>query len=256
VSGKPSTAERLPPLHNRPEDVPCKVCGAISALDGVVDFNKNASEPQNVFLRLSGIPVYYHRCPNCGCAFTVAFDHWSISDFRQHIYNDGYAKVDPDYRESRPISNAKLVGEFVARAREPRVLDYGGGTGRLARELAARGVAAASWDPMEAGDGPPQGSFDLVTCFEVIEHTTTPIETFADALSYIRPGGVLLFSTLTIDGLAPRALDHWYIAPRNGHVTIHTKRSLALMAERFARRVHHFSSVYHLCYAEMPAWVR
>jgi 2-polyprenyl-6-hydroxyphenyl methylase/3-demethylubiquinone-9 3-methyltransferase len=240
----------------RAEDVPCKICGTASALEGVVDFNKNASEPQNVFLRLCGVPVYYHRCPNCGCVFTVAFDDWSLADFSRNIYNEGYAQVDPDYRESRPIANAQLVVNFTARANDLRILDYGGGNGRLARELAARGTAAMSWDPMESsGPRPPLASFDLITCFEVVEHTPTPIETFADALSYLRPGGVMLFSTLTIDGLPRRGLHHWYIAPRNGHVTIHTKRSLALLAEQFGRRVHHFDSVYHLCCAEIPRWV-
>jgi 2-polyprenyl-6-hydroxyphenyl methylase/3-demethylubiquinone-9 3-methyltransferase len=249
-------ADRRPRVRNRSEDVPCKICGTASALDGVVDFNKNASEPQNVFLPLCGVPVYYHRCPNCGCVFTVAFDDWSLADFSRHIYDEAYAEVDPDYREKRPIANARLVANFITRGTDLRVLDYGGGNGRLARELVALGVAALSWDPMEPGDTrPPVASFDLVTCFEVAEHTPTPVDTFADALSYLRPGGVMLFSTLTIDGLPPRGLHHWYIAPRNGHLTIYTKRGLALMAERFARRVHHFDSVYHLCHAEIPGWI-
>lgn len=250
------TEDRLPQIRNRAEPVPCKICDGASALDGVVDFNKNASEPQKVFLPLCGVPVYYHRCPNCGCVFTVAFDNWSQSEFSEHIYNEAYAEVDPDYREKRPIANAQLVTNLAARGKDLRILDYGGGSGRLARELEGRGMAAVSWDPMDSGaTRPPSASFDLITCFEVVEHTTTPVETFADALSCLRPGGVMLFSTLTIDGLPPRALHHWYIAPRNGHVTIYTKRSLALLAARFGRRVHHFDSVYHLCYAEIPRWL-
>ena len=246
----------LAEIRNHPGDVPCKVCATASALEGVVDFNKNASEPQNVFLRLCGVPVYYHRCPNCGCVFTVAFDAWSLTDFRRHIYNEGYAEVDPDYRERRPIGNAGLVNSFAARGKELRILDYGGGNGRLADELVKRGIAAFSWDPMETdGSPPPPAGFDLVSCFEVVEHTPTPLGTFAEALSYLRPGGVMLFSTLTIDDLPPRALHHWYIAPRNGHLTIHTSRSLALMAGRFGRRVHHINNVFHLCHAELPPWL-
>ncbi len=88
-----------------------------------------------------------------------------------------------------------------------------------------------------------------------MEHTPTPVETFADALSFIRPGGVMLFSTLTIDALPPGSAHHWYISPRNGHLTIHTRRSLALLAARSGRRIHNFSDVFHLCLAETPAWL-
>jgi hypothetical protein len=65
-----------------------------------------------------------------------------------------------------------------------------------------------------------------------------------------------LFSTLTIDKLPPRSLEFWYIAPRNGHVTIHTRRSLAALAARFGKRLHHFSDGMHLCLTEPPAWLR
>jgi len=248
--------DTLPHLRNHPGNAPCKICGTASPLEGVVDFNKNAAEPQNVFLPLCGIPVYYHRCPNYGCVFTVAFDDWSVADFSRHIYDETYAEVDPDYREKRPVSNAGLVAKLAERNKNLRVLDYGGGNGRLAHELQTRGISAVSWDPMVlSGVSPPSASFDLVTCFEVAEHTPTPVETFAHALNFLCQGGVMLFSTLTIDNLPPRAVQHWYIAPRNGHVTIYTRRSLALLAARFERRVHHFNDVYHLCYAEIPSWI-
>jgi len=249
-------ADELPTPRNVRGAVPCKICGGPAALDGVVDFNKNCAEAQGVVLPLLGVPVYYHRCASCGAVFTVAFDHWTQQDFLRHIYNGGYAAVDPEYAETRPVGNAATVAGFVARAPGIRILDYGGGNGRLARELAARGLNAVSWDVMEPGrDRPPAGGFDLVTSFEVMEHTPTPVETFAEALSFLAPGGVLLFSTLTVDRLPPRAVLFWYIAPRNGHVTIYTRRSLAALAARFGRRMHHFSDGAHLCLTDRPAWL-
>ncbi|HLQ88747.1 MAG TPA: class I SAM-dependent methyltransferase [Xanthobacteraceae bacterium] len=250
-------ADALPMLDIRCEAIPCKVCGAASPLDGVIDFNKCASEQQAVLRPLWGVPVYYHRCPDCRLLFTVAFDRWTTAEFQRHIYNDGYAEVDPDYSEARPVSNAGVVANFVARGENLNILDYGGGNGRLARELVARGFTASSWDTMEPSDvRPAVGSFDVVTCFEVMEHTPTPVETFADAISYLKPGGVMLFSTLTIDALSPRSMEHWYILPRNGHVTIYTKRSLALLAAKFGHRIHHFDDVLHLGLTEVPNWLR
>ena len=248
--------DELPSPRNVFGPVGCKVCGAPCALDGVVDFNKNASEPNGVLLPLLGVPIYYHRCANCGTVFTVAFDHWTQQDFQRHIYNDGYAIVDPEYAGSRAVDNAGTIAGFVARAPALRILDYGGGNGRLARELVARGLNAVSWDAMETGQPrPPAGGFDLVTSFEVVEHTPTPAQTFAEALSFLAPGGVMLFSTLTIGSLPPRSVQFWYIAPRNGHVTIYTRRSLAILAERFGKRMHHFSDGVHLCLTEPPNWL-
>ena len=84
---------------------------------------------------------------------------------------------------------AGIVANFVTRAPGIRILDYGGGNGRLAQHLVARGLNASSWDVMAADQHRPlAGNFDLVTCFEVMEHTTTPIETFAEILSFLTPG--------------------------------------------------------------------
>src|SRR2546423_14681900 len=82
---------------------PCKVCGEPSPLLGVVDFNKHclvASRPD--LLPLSGVPVYYHRCPSCHFIFTTAFDSFTPDDFRRHVYNEQYALIDPEYAEERP----------------------------------------------------------------------------------------------------------------------------------------------------------
>src|SRR5829696_6292592 len=115
-----------------PASAPCKVCGGVSHLYGVVDFHKNCEIARGrQVLALSGIPIYYHRCPACELLFTVAFDHFSNDDFARHIYNDGYSAVDPDYRETRPAGNAQWIIGAFGNSKSIRILDYGGGNGRL-----------------------------------------------------------------------------------------------------------------------------
>lgn len=223
----------------------------------MVDFNKNCEEQRGKYLPLSGRPVYYYQCGTCSLVFTTAFDKWSKSEFIEHIYNEGYIEVDPGYLEERPASNARLVSNFVKHQKELHILDYGGGNGRLSEILNANGFHTKSWDPMDSSaTRPDSGKFYVVTAFEVFEHTPTPIETFVEATEFLNNDGVLLFSTLTIDNLPPRACYFWYISPRNGHITIFTKRSLKILAEKFGYRIHHMTKGLHLAYRQPPAWLK
>ncbi|WP_153102091.1 class I SAM-dependent methyltransferase [Paraburkholderia hayleyella] len=235
----------------------CKVCGNATALYGVADFNKTCAEHWGRYFPLLGVPIYYHQCSHCGLVFTRAFDHWSNDQFREHIYNDDYVLVDPDYVDERPRALAGVMQDFVRQAPPLALLDYGGGNGKMATLLAEQGLNAQSWDPVanEGHDLPPLAAFDLVSAFEVMEHTPDPLKTAGEALGFLRENGALLFSTLTIDHLPPQAIHFWYIAPRNGHISIHTNRSLEIMFGTFGYRVHHFSNLYHLALKQAPDWL-
>ena len=99
--------DALKPISTEP--VPCKICGHVALLYGVVDFNKHCEIPNGVKLPLSGIPVYYRRCDGCGFLFTDAFDHWSDEQFKANIYNESYSIIDPEYAAKRPNSSAETV---------------------------------------------------------------------------------------------------------------------------------------------------
>jgi hypothetical protein len=236
------------------------VCGALAPLHGVVDFNKSCELARGIALPLLGLAIWYHRCPDCGFTFTRQFDDFTIEDWTREVYNDGYLAVDPDYAGARAERNAPLVRTIAAQlsltdpqmaailiARR-RMLDYGSGAGILTTLLLDLPIDAAAWDPFGAQER-PMGQFELVTAFEVFEHTPTPIATAKDALGFVRAGGALLFSTLTIDELPPHDVSHWYIAPRNGHVSIHSTRSLDRLFGDLGWRVQHLNANVHIAMA-------
>src|SRR5205085_11099033 len=77
----------------------------------------------------------------------------------------------------------------------------------------------------------PAGRFDIITCFETIEHSSSPRETIADLQSFMRPDGCIIVGT----SLQPPNIDElranwWYIAPRNGHVSIYSPAALERLA--------------------------
>src|ERR1700722_10895062 len=116
--------------------VACKICRTASPLFGVVDFSKSCLENQGKRLSLTGVPIYYRRCSMCGFIFTSTFDSWTPEGFQQHIYNDDYVIVDPDYVEIRPTNNARFVADlFQASSAKIKLLDYGGGEGLFARRM-------------------------------------------------------------------------------------------------------------------------
>jgi hypothetical protein len=234
----------------------CKCCGAMASLYGVVDFNKNCeiARGKNV-LPLSGIPIYYHRCPACGFLFTTAFDQFTHEQFRQWIYNDDYIKVDPDYAAGRPRGNAQFVAKLLGPAKSIRILDYGGGNGQLVAALREMGFENTQcYDPfVPASSTRPEGKFDCVLSFEVVEHSPTPKQTLGEMISLVNEPGIILFSTL----FQPPQFDQvgltwWYAGPRNGHLSLYSRRSMELLAQSFGYRLGSFNDVLHVLVKVLP----
>ncbi len=224
----------------------CPVCDGECGLFDVVDFNKacEASPP------LSGQPVYYARCDACGFCYAPQMCAWTIEEFAQRVYNADYVKFDLEYEAIRPRQNADcLISMFGNRLLGKRHLDYGGGNGQLVRLLTAQGWDSTSYDPFTNANLQIEslGKFDLITAYEVFEHVPDVNRLLIDLRALLIEGGGILFSTLVSDGNIEKGqrLSWWYAAPRNGHISLHSSKSLSILGRKHGFGFYSFNTSLH-----------
>jgi 2-polyprenyl-6-hydroxyphenyl methylase/3-demethylubiquinone-9 3-methyltransferase len=179
-----------------------------------------------------------------------------MEEYQRCIYNKDYIVVDPDFVEMRPKSNAELVGKVFGSFRDSlKILDYGGGDGLLAELLRGQGYSAETYDPFSKFNQVPAEKFDLITSFEVMEHVPKPRATVAEMASLLKEDGAILFSTLLQpEGFEQIGLNWWYAAPRNGHISLHSKGSLTRMFAALGMTVGSFSAGLHMAYVRVPSF--
>ncbi|MBI1778575.1 MAG: class I SAM-dependent methyltransferase [Proteobacteria bacterium] len=225
----------------------------------VLDFNRSCEEARGTVLPLSGVPVWYFRCGHCGFIFTEYADAWTAAEFSKNVYNSDYTGVDPDWADVRPRYFADLVWSlFGDRLRSLRVLDYGAGSGAFVDHLAGRGVDVSGFDPFARNEHlrlRPCGRFELIGCFEVLEHSPFPRALLSDLDSLLSENGLILLSTTLSDGkpTAPR-LTWPYAAPRNGHFSLFSARSLELLFADAGYRVGSFDGELHAAIKAIPSF--
>ncbi|MBI3903147.1 MAG: class I SAM-dependent methyltransferase [Nitrosomonadales bacterium] len=242
----------LPPIS-------CPVCNSNCSPLDVVDFNKACEEMRGKFLKLSGIPIYYYLCNNCQFCFAPEFMKWELRDFEEKIYNQDYVLVDPDYLDSRPRQLAnKLLSMFPVQGPQIKHLDFGGGDGLLSRILREANWQSTSYDPFvdkdtKLGD---LGQFQLITAFEVFEHVPDVCRLIRDLSSLLASDGIVLFTTNVSDGQIAqnRRINWWYASPRNGHISLFSRKSLAILGGKEGFTVGGFSDGLHMLSRRAPAW--
>ena len=237
----------------------CPVCAGVASLLDSVDFNKSCEEASGAPLSASGILVDYALCGTCGFCFAPEIMAWDLAQFTARIYNDEYAKVDPEYQTIRPQKNAAtLISAFGDRAQSIRHLDYGGGNGQLVQHLRQAHWQSTSYDPFVEGEAgfAQLGQFDLITAFEVFEHVPDVHALMVTLCTLRAPDGLILFSTRLSDGyIHPnQKLTWWYAAPRNGHISLFSKASLGILAQSHALNLHSFSEGTYLMFENIPPW--
>jgi 2-polyprenyl-3-methyl-5-hydroxy-6-metoxy-1,4-benzoquinol methylase len=130
----------------------------------------------------------------------------------------------------------------------------------LANILRGRGWDSSSYDPFLERDRAHEsrGQFDLITAFEVFEHVPDVNALIRDLDRLRTPTGVVLFSTLVSDTeLRPnKPISWWYAAPRNGHISLFSRKSLSVLANRLSLNFASFSNNFHAVFGTVPTWAQ
>jgi SAM-dependent methyltransferase len=188
----------------------CKICQGATQVVG----EKQSSLAKRTF-RL-------RRCDNCHFAFVEDpwLDYAAIYDAAYYEGRGADPTVDYHYELAHPARALRryewsgiidVVGRLTELRAETRWLDFGCGNGGLVRH--ARAVAGCQAIGNEEGAiaadarkaGIPivdraelktlEGTFDVVTAIEVLEHVVEPLEVLGQIRRMLRPGGIFFYTT-------------------------------------------------------------
>jgi SAM-dependent methyltransferase len=210
------------------EDVSCAVCGS-DAYEVVVPSRRDPAQPidlQAVFRSSGDEPLQDQmvRCTSCDLHYVRPRLRWELilEGYRGGTDENFVSQV--AFRE-RTFRGCLRKLESVARPSGRRVLDVGAAGGSFLAMARERGYEALGCEPstwmcgfarerygldLHPGtifDMPvPRGSIDLLTLWDVIEHTPDPRAVLQRAHELLTPDGVLVMSWPDYASLAARLL--------------------------------------------------
>lgn len=183
--------------------------------------------------------VTYFRCTQCG--FTQTEEPYWLAE----AYSHAIARLDVGSVRRNVLSARVTAGVIEAYFDwKSRFLDFGGGHGLFVRLMRDAGYDFRWQDKFADNvyargfEAAPKGTerYGMVTAFEVFEHLVSPVEGVEEMLAYAPS---LLFTTDLMPSRSPLPNEWWYYTlPTGQHVSLFTKRSLEILAERFGLRLH------------------
>lgn len=185
------------------------------------------------------------QCKNCGLVYTnPRIDGSQILDSYEAVEDPLYleerdGRVLTFERHLRPLEKLK--------APPGRLLDVGAYTGVFVEIAAqhgweARGVEPSHWAVEQARahglhmiEGTlssaelTDGSFDVITMWDVIEHVTNPLGEIQSAFQLLKPGGMLVVHTMDIDSPFARVMGERWPWLMEMHIYYFSHRTLQAM---------------------------
>lgn len=186
------------------------------------------------------------RCGACGLVYaSPLLDTSRLADL--------YAKSTYTYNEEEPYIQ-RTYGRYIARARHVlqhqakplSYLDVGCGNGFMLQEALAQGFEeVCGVEPSQHAIDQANPSvrsrilhgmfsrtlmgdrrFDLVTCFQTLDHLTEPVAFVRECLSILKPGGAVLFINHNIASLTARLLGEHCPMIDIEHTYLHTPATM------------------------------
>lgn len=141
----------------------------------------------------------------------------------------------PRNTEQNHLRIARIDNAFRSRKKENvYVLDFGCGTGYLRKDLITAGYRCDGYDAYneEFSKLPEKNKYNVVTCIECIEHTSSPYVEIDVMYRALVPGGLLMIESSFVNVAWEEKIeleDFFYISPSVGHASIFSHHGLDVL---------------------------
>jgi SAM-dependent methyltransferase len=206
-----------------------------------------------------------HRIVRCADSGLIYLSNPPSEPELESFYSEDYFEGDPkrrgyaSYAADEPVLRRNFralledMAESLPDARSLDLLDYGCAYGYFLDEArsrfrSVRGVEIST-DAAEVGrqrfgldiangGALPEGSADVVTMWDVIEHLGRPRSTLLEIARALRTGGRLFLTTGDVGSLLARALGaRWRLVNPPQHITYFSEATLSLLLDACGLRV-------------------
>jgi len=198
------------------------------------------------------------RCKNCGFAFVEDpwLDYAAIYDTAYYEGRGADPSVDYHFELAHPARAIRryewsgiveVVRRLTGLPAATRWLDFGCGNGGLVRhareavgceaigteegaivaDARKAGIPILGRDELKAREG----TFDVVTAIEVLEHVVNPLEVLGQIRRLLRPGGVFFYTTGNAQPQRQRLLTWQYFRPEI-HISLYEPASMREALQR------------------------
>jgi len=196
---------------------------------------------------LNKYDVQYFKCPHCGFVQTQE-PFWLNEAYSEAIAGSDLGLIRRNIAFSR-IAQALITVVFDSNA---KFIDYGGGYGLFVRLMRDAGFDYYRLDELCPNlfargfdaDGAGRDQYELLSAFEVFEHLMEPMREIERMLTFSRN---ILLSTELLPPTQPKPGEWWYYSLEHGqHVSIYSRPSLEVVAEKFHLKLYSNNSALHL----------
>jgi len=188
------------------------------------------------------------RCPSCSLVWLV--NPPRLSEMHLH-YTDAYHRLISAAGENSPGRWSNRIQSLSQYKWSGKLLDLGcssggfigflkGGSWKLygiemSAECATRAEARTGAHIFvgDIADAPfPAESFDVITCFDVLEHIYEPRKVMSKVMEWLKPGGIFYVSVPNIDSAAARVFGtYWHGLELPRHLFHYSPASLSYLAK-------------------------
>jgi SAM-dependent methyltransferase len=227
------------------ETVNCDLCGS--------DKSRTIYNLRDTLYQVPG-EFTFHLCLDCGLIYlNPRPSHKSIEALYPHVYHSFRSPIDQEglpivrWMRQRKISKRRHLIEHYSGFQEGALLDVGCSTGLFLNEMSRAGWKVWGVEPVTVAanfakqyfdlnvfnglleESPfTPGSFDVITFWDVLEHTFSPKSTLTRASVLLRGNGLLAISIPNWDSLERRLFGpYWQGLDPPRHFFVFTRKTLS-----------------------------